>query len=115
MVHLLDHPLNSAPIEAGASVADPSTVSDRRRRERLEWVHPALLQLLRGPTQFLDRLPLEPGQSVDTLLGEPTKSVDIDPDEDTDYPLAPGRGIVVGFLLSVSLWVMIGLGVWFIF
>jgi hypothetical protein len=114
MVDLIDDPLKSAPIEAGASVTDPLTVADRRRPERLERVDPALLQLLRGPTQFVDILPREPGQSVDTLLGEPSKSADIDADEDTDN-LAPGRGIVVGLLLSVSLWVMIGLGVWFIF
>lgn len=113
MVDPIDHRINSAPIAASASVADLSTVSDRRRPERLERVNPALLQLLREPRQFMDLLPSEPTQSGDTLLGEPTKSVVIDLDEDTD-PLAAGRSIVVGLLLSVPLWAIIGCAIWLI-
>jgi hypothetical protein len=114
MVYLIDDPLISTPIEAGAPVTDPLTVADRRRPERLERVNPALLQLLRGPAQFVDVLPREPSQPVDTLLSEPAKSVDIDPDEDS-APLATGRGIVFGLLFSAPLWAIIGLAIWFIF
>ena len=49
-----------------------------------------------------------------TLPGQPTKSVDIHPDDDTD-DLAAARGIVAGLLLSIPVWAIIGLGIWYIF
>jgi hypothetical protein len=36
-----------------------------------------------------------------------------DQDVETD-PRSPGRGVVFGLFLSLPLWVLIGLGVWFI-
>jgi hypothetical protein len=124
MVDLIDHPIQSTPIEADASVADPSTVSDRRRPGRVGWINPALLHLLRGPVQSVDTpsvdtpsvdtMSHEPGQSVGTLPGQPIESVDIHPDDDTD-DLAAGRGIVAGLLLSIPVWAIIGLGIWYIF
>ena len=95
MVDLAENPPKSGPIEAGASAANPLSTSDRRRPERREWVNPALLELLRTNTQFVRTSDHEPGQSVD--------------------PLAAGRGIVVGLLISILIWTIIGLGIRFIF
>jgi hypothetical protein len=114
MVHLIDHPIQSTPVEADAPVADPSTVSDRRRPARREWINPALLHLLRGPVPSVDRKSRDPGQSTDTIPGQPIKWIDIDPDDDTD-DLTAGRGIIVGMLLSIPTWAIIGLGIWYIF
>jgi hypothetical protein len=82
--------LKSAPATAGESVTYASGVLDQRRPGRLEKVSPALIPLLREPAECADGL-----------------------DFDSD-PLAPARGIVVGLLLSVPLWGLIGLGVWFV-
>ena len=114
MVHIIDHPIQSTPIGADAPVADPSSVPDRRRPGRLEWINPALLQLLRGPVPSLDTTSREPDQCVTTLPGQSTKSVDIHPDDDTD-DLAAGRGIVAGLLLSIPIWAIVGAGIWYIF
>jgi hypothetical protein len=114
MVYLIEHPIQSTPIEVDAPVADPSSVSDRRRPGRLEWINPALLHLLRGPVSSVDTISRERDQSVGTLPGQPTKSVDIHPDDDTD-DLAAARGIVAGLLLSIPVWAIIGLGIWYIF
>jgi hypothetical protein len=92
MADLIDPLLKVAPPEAGASVSTPSVVTDRRRPGRLAQASPALIPLLRKPTQF-----------VDTELNSNTD------------PLAPARGILVGLLLSVPFWALVGLGVWFIF
>jgi hypothetical protein len=71
--------------------AAPSCLVDQRRPGRLERVAPALTPMLRAPTQCGD----------------------IDPDKDTDT-LAPGRAMVVGVLLSGSIWAVIGFGVWLV-
>jgi hypothetical protein len=119
MVYLIDYPIQSTPVEADAPVAEPSTVSDRRRPGRLEWINPALLQLLRRPVPSVDTPPVDtmshnPGQSVGSVPGQPMKSVDIHPNDDTD-DLAAGRGIVAGLFLSIPVWAIIGLGIWYIF
>jgi hypothetical protein len=114
MVDLAEDRPKSGSIEAGAFAADPLSTSDRRRPERREWVNPALLELLRTNTQFVRTSDREPGQSADTHLNEPSNLVDVDPDKDAD-PLAAGRGIVVGLLISIPIWTMIGLGIRFIF
>jgi hypothetical protein len=89
MVDLIDSLLEVAPTQARGPVATPSAVPDQRRPGRLEQVSPALIPL-----------PCEPAQCADT-----------DQDIDTD-PLVPARGIIVGLLLSVPLWALIGLGIW---
>ena len=114
MVDLAENPPKAGPIEAGASAANPLSTSDRRRPERREWINPALLELLRTNTQFVRTSDSEPGQFVETHFNEPSKLVDVDPDKDTN-PLAAGRGIVVGLLISIPIWTMIGLGIRFIF
>ena len=86
----IDDPLNVTPVKADASVANPSSVRDRRRPGRLEQVSPALIPLLREPTRYVD-----------------------DPGFDSDL-LAPARGVLVGLLISVPLWALIGLGIWLV-
>jgi hypothetical protein len=117
MVYIIDHPIQSPQIGADAPVTEPSTVADRRRPGRLEWINPALLQLLRGPvpsdTPPVDTMSRELGQSVGTP-GQPIRSVDIHADDDTD-DLAAGRGIVAGLLLSIPVWAIIALGIWYVF
>ena len=97
-VNLIDPPLNTEPAKVGAFVADVAAVPDQRRPGRLDRVSPALIPLLRDPAQCVDAV---------SCVG--TASC-----EDTD-PRAPARGIVVGLLLSVPLWALFGLGIWFIF
>jgi hypothetical protein len=86
----IDGPLNVTPDKGDASVANPSGVRGRRRPGRPEQVSPALIPLLREPTRYVD-----------------------DPGFDSDL-LAPARGLVVGLLLSVPLWALVGLGIWFV-
>jgi hypothetical protein len=80
---LIDHSLEDAS-QADASLATPTLIPDQRRSGRLEHVSPALIPLLRNSAQGVDA------------------------EIDTD-PLAPGRGIVVGLLLSATFWAVIGL------
>jgi hypothetical protein len=91
MVHMIHPALNAAPAKTGA-IATPSVAQDRRRPGRAEQVSSALIPLLR-----------EPAHGFDTHLNI-----------DTD-PLAPARAILVGSLVSVPLWTLIGLGVWLFF
>jgi hypothetical protein len=95
---LIDPLLNTEPAKAGAFASDVAAVPDQRRPGRLDQVSPALLPLLR-----------DPAQCVDTASCVGTASY-----EDSDLQ-APARGIVVGLLLSVPLWALFGLGIWFIF
>jgi hypothetical protein len=88
----IDPLLNTEPAKAGASSADATSVPDQRRPGRLDRVSPALIPLLRDPAPCVG-----------------TASY-----EDSD-PGAPARGIVVGLLLSIPLWTLFGLGIWFIF
>lgn len=88
----MDDLLNATLAKAEGSIA--TGLHDRRRPGRLDQISPALIPLLREFAQFVD-----------------------DPDFDAD-PLTPARGIFrgifVGLLLSVPLWSLIGLGVWFV-
>jgi hypothetical protein len=97
-VDLIDPPLNTEPAKAGAFAADVSAVPDQRRPGRLDRVSAALIPLLRDPAQCVDA----------------ASYADIVSYEDTD-PRPPARGIVIGLLLSVPLWALFGLGIWFIF
>ena len=94
----IDPLLNTEPAKAGASTADAPAVPDQRRPGRLDRVSPALIPLLRDPAQCLDA-----ASSVGTASYD-----------DSD-PRAPARGIVVALFLSVPLWALFGLGIWFIF
>jgi hypothetical protein len=96
-VDLIDPLLNTVPAKAGAFAANVATVPDQRRPGRLDRVSPALIPLLR-----------DPALCVDSASSVGTASYD-----DSD-PRAPARGIVVGLLLSVPLWALFGLGIWFI-
>lgn len=91
-VDLPDTLPNTEPAKAGAVDADVAVAPDQRRPGRLDRVSPALLPLLRDPAQCVDAASCE----------------------DSDLQ-APARGIVVGLLLSVPLWALFGLGIWFIF
>ena len=64
------------------------TIRDRRRPGRVEYTNPDLIALLRQP----------PG----IIAGE----------IENDDPLAPARGIMMGFVLAVPAWFGIGLLVW---
>jgi hypothetical protein len=94
-----DPPLITGAAKAGASFADPAVVPDQRRPGRLAQVNPALIPLLREPTRYVD---------------DPAAVEYIAADDDSDARAA-GRGLVVGLLLSVPFWAVIGLGLWFIF
>jgi hypothetical protein len=91
MVDLGGPRLKTAPFKGSASVAHPSVVPDPHEPGRIERVSPT---------------PVPP-------LREPAQCVDIAPDDAAD-PLVPARGIVVGLLISVPIWGVIGLGFWFV-
>jgi hypothetical protein len=75
------------------SAADPPamqvpTIGDRRRPGRVEYTKPNLIALLREPS-WIGASEIEEGD-----------------------PLAPARGIIVGFALAAPVWIGIGLLVW---
>ena len=84
-------PLDPAELTERRPGAAPFGILDQRRPGRLERVAPVLTPMLRAPAQCGD----------------------IDIDTDTDTP-GPGRAMVVGALLSGSIWAAIGLGVWLV-
>ena len=97
-VDLIDPLLNTTWAKAGAFAGDVAAVPDQRRPGRLDRVSPALIPLLRDPA---------PGVDAASCVGAASY-------EDTD-PRAPARGVVVALFLSIPLWAVFGLGIWFIF
>jgi hypothetical protein len=90
-VDLPDRLRTTASATAGALVANPSAAPDPRQPTRLQRVNP----------------------TPEELVCEPAQRDDIAPDN-ADDPLVAARGMVVGLLLSVPLWAVIGLSAWFV-
>ncbi len=92
----LKEPLQTLEPTLRGKLAAPAALNDRRRPDRLRDVSPHLIPLLRtSPTQ--DAFP---GLSSEEGIA---------PFEDE---LTPARGIALGLVLSVPLWVIIGGVAW---
>ena len=79
-----------------------TTVVERRRPGRIETKNPHLISLYRRPVKVSTAAD---DQIADQL---PTRTQD---EEITD-PLAAARGIALGIVISIPIWVLIGLAAW---
>ena len=92
---MMQHETAPAEQEGQATWDRLKGVADERRRpERLDHANPTLIPLLRGA--LAPGLPLNDGTDPANDRGE----------------LAPALGIIVGVVLSASLWALIGLTGW---
>jgi hypothetical protein len=76
---------------------------DRRRPRRVETDNPHLVALLRDPISVA---PTPADEADDKLV--PAVCDDV---EDND-PLAPARGVAVGFLIGAAVWAVMGAAAW---
>jgi len=91
------------PPGAEGQTTATSTLVERRRPGRVEFINPHVIALLRNPTTG------DPDTSAE--FSEPLE--DLGTSEDNDN-LAPAKGILAGVLLALPFWALIGAGAWFL-
>ena len=79
---------------------DAELTTDRRRPGRVHAGNPHLIQLFRNPWS-----PEDVGQRASPAPSET---------DETD-PLAAAEGIVLGVLISLALWAVVGFSIWYFF
>jgi len=91
------------PPGAEGQTTATSTLVERRRPGRVEFINPHVIALLRNPTTGDPDTSAEFSESVE----------DLGTSEDNDN-LAPAKGILTGVLLALPFWALIGAGAWFL-
>ena len=94
-----------AEIDTGnGSPGATATLTDRRRRGRVDYQNPHLIALLRQPGEDV-----QPAEPIVQATTQPAVA-EVSPDT-----LAPARGVFLGILLGACLWVVGALAMWLYF
>jgi hypothetical protein len=91
---MVDHEVQQPRGTESSAASQPLPVSsDRRRPGRADYSNPALIDLLRGT---------------------PSAIKPAEPQAERRDDLAPAKGILMGLLMVVPFWAMVGFAVWYL-
>ncbi len=96
---------------AASADADPTVSADRRRPGRVRYTNPALIAVLRRPESPNGAGPVLTDADADDIAHVDVPGPEWEREDDSD-DLAPGRGIVLGLLVSALFWAGIAALCW---